>query len=276
MYRITDDDELLTAVDWDAVKSYTSPNNPNAHVGILRGAALSTSRLGAAISRRSTTLNSSELTKALLTSVTVLSEDDDLQTTAYKAPESAGIRTKGGDALTVHDMETPFVMAAGEGQFSKNSHSSLVPNQGNVAVVSLDMRLDDTTPAGDSPQHTMPMGSSPMDALRMTNSDLHEFGLDDNDDGEGVRDLLVEARIRWIAGLKRYAFRKRAEGLLSPSGARMLGTAFDEAMLHADRRLVCSKHALGFFRVYIYIAIKVLVYKCNAVNLERYSDICCQ
>ena len=48
---------------------------------------------------------------------------------------------------------------------------------------------------------------------------------------------LAEARARLAGGLKRYVFAKRAEGLLSPQGARALGYACDVAIQNADRPL---------------------------------------
>ncbi len=49
--------------------------------------------------------------------------------------------------------------------------------------------------------------------------------------------MVVEARVRLVAGLKRYFHAKRGEGLLSAEGMQLLDHACDLAMDRADHPL---------------------------------------
>lgn len=92
--------------------------------------------------------------------------------------------------------------------------------------------------------------SSPIDPLRPSQADLanwwethagitfkDSFGASSGMDQAHANEALAEARARLAGGLKRYVFARRAEGLLSPQGARLLGHACDAAIQHADRPL---------------------------------------
>ena len=226
-----DEDEMFRGVDWSVVIEASQKN-----IGLMSTEMASTTRNRVVESL-------SGITRALSRTLRLRSENTgERQGTDIEEPliadstdEGINVMVRDDDHLHIENVvsmheetETPFASHA----LGKSEESDLVES-----------RRSSWNPRAESNASTG--WSSPVQNIKPTSSDLQGWwgASIREDNGSTNREVassfegLAEARTRMIWGIKRYIYSKRQEGLLSPSGARILAYACDSAIEESGNSL---------------------------------------
>lgn len=228
-----DEDELLRGVDWKVVNDITLGNISEQH------------EIGLTIDSRRRHFTKGSISHIMAKKTHPYSDQerahDDIerpllgeQQEGSQEQARAAFNEQVSEAKQDAEKETPFLARRIE------------PTLGFISTgpTSISSRQNESYASPDG-------ASSPLDPIRPLDSDLHMWwstGIEEKGQEEPAAssrietrsavENLVEARIRLVWGLKRYIFSKRAEGLLSPDGARVLAHACDVAIENSEKPLV--------------------------------------